>query len=204
MTSFTHKAAPPAPGFADLYTPKLVTVLREGYGLRQSPGRRHRRPDRRHRRPAIIHRHSRRIRGKPGAGPDHGDRWRLPRLGRSAAAGSRSAARPAPSSCWSTRPPRPTAWTGLILAVLLSGLLLALAGWLRLGTFVKFVPYPVTVGFTAGIAIIIGSSQLKDLFGLTLVRGRARAFPGESCPRSPPPRPPRTGTPSPLRPGRWP
>ena len=57
---------------------------------------------------------------------------------------------------------------GLILAVLMSGILLALAGWLRLGTFVKFVPYPVTVGFTAGIAIIIGSSQLKDLFGLTL------------------------------------
>ncbi|MCA8892820.1 MAG: hypothetical protein KDA56_13615, partial [Hyphomonas sp.] len=35
MTSFTQKAAPPAPGFADLYTPKLLTVLREGYGLHQ-------------------------------------------------------------------------------------------------------------------------------------------------------------------------
>ncbi|MCA8902150.1 MAG: SulP family inorganic anion transporter, partial [Hyphomonas sp.] len=57
---------------------------------------------------------------------------------------------------------------GLILAVFLSGLMLAAAGWLRLGTFVKFVPYPVTVGFTAGIAIIIFSSQIKDLFGLTL------------------------------------
>ncbi|WP_255360661.1 SulP family inorganic anion transporter, partial [Hyphomonas sp. ND6WE1B] len=33
MTSFTHKVAAPTPGFADLYTPKLVTVLREGYGL---------------------------------------------------------------------------------------------------------------------------------------------------------------------------
>lgn len=57
---------------------------------------------------------------------------------------------------------------GLILAVLLSGVLLTAAGLLRLGTFVKFVPYPVTVGFTAGIAIIILASQLKDLFGLTL------------------------------------
>lgn len=57
---------------------------------------------------------------------------------------------------------------GLILAVLLSGLMLMAAGLLRLGTFVKFVPYPVTVGFTAGIAIIILASQFKDLFGLTL------------------------------------
>ena len=39
---------------------------------------------------------------------------------------------------------------------------------LRLGTFIKFIPYPVTVGFTAGIAVIIFASQLKDLFGLTL------------------------------------
>ena len=57
---------------------------------------------------------------------------------------------------------------GLILATLLSGLLLVAAGFLRLGTFIKYIPYPVTVGFTAGIAIIIFVSQLKDLFGLTL------------------------------------
>jgi SulP family sulfate permease len=92
---------------------------------------------------------------------------------------------------------------GLILAVLMSGVLLALAGWLRLGTFVKFVPYPVTVGFTAGIAIIIGSSQLKDLFGLTLA-GPSRGPSSKSCPCSPPPRRRRTGTPLPSRRGRWP
>jgi len=57
---------------------------------------------------------------------------------------------------------------GLILAVMVSGLLLAITGWLRLGTFVKFVPYPVTVGFTAGISVIIFASQMKDLLGLTL------------------------------------
>ncbi|MGV6875058.1 SulP family inorganic anion transporter [Pseudochelatococcus sp. B33] len=57
---------------------------------------------------------------------------------------------------------------GLILATLLSGLLLALVGLLQLGTFIKYIPYPVTVGFSAGIAVIIFASQIKDLFGLTL------------------------------------
>lgn len=58
---------------------------------------------------------------------------------------------------------------GLILATFLSGFLLIAAGLLRLGTYVRFIPYPVTVGFTAGIALIIFASQIKDLFGLTLV-----------------------------------
>lgn len=57
---------------------------------------------------------------------------------------------------------------GLLLATMLSGLMLMLVGLLRLGTYIKFIPYPVTVGFTAGIAVIIFASQLKDLFGLTL------------------------------------
>lgn len=57
---------------------------------------------------------------------------------------------------------------GLILATLLSGLVLLLVGWLRLGTYIKYIPYPVTVGFTAGIAVIIFASQVKELLGLTL------------------------------------
>ncbi len=57
---------------------------------------------------------------------------------------------------------------GLILATMISGLFLAAAGLLRLGTFVKFIPYPVTVGFTAGIAAIIFASQLVPLLGLDL------------------------------------
>tara|TARA_R110002051_G_scaffold271530_2_gene332019 strand:- start:5096 stop:6781 length:1686 start_codon:yes stop_codon:yes gene_type:complete len=56
---------------------------------------------------------------------------------------------------------------GLILATAMSGLFLAAAGFLRLGTYVKFIPYPVTVGFTAGIAVIIFASQVKDLLGLS-------------------------------------
>ena len=57
---------------------------------------------------------------------------------------------------------------GLLLATILSGLMLLAAGLMRLGTFIKYIPYPVTVGFTAGIAVIIFASQLKDLFGLRL------------------------------------
>ena len=57
---------------------------------------------------------------------------------------------------------------GLILATFLSGLMMAAAGFLRLGTFIKLIPFPVTVGFTAGIAVIIFASQIKELFGLTL------------------------------------
>src|SRR6201999_692197 len=54
------------------------------------------------------------------------------------------------------------------LATVMAGIFLIAAGFLRLGTYIKFIPYPVTVGFTAGIAVIIFASQLKDLFGITL------------------------------------
>ena len=65
---------------------------------------------------------------------------------------------------------------GLILATILSGLLLTLAGVLRLGSYIKFIPYPVTLGFTAGIAVIIFASQIKDLAGLTLQAAEPAAF----------------------------
>jgi sulfate permease, SulP family len=57
---------------------------------------------------------------------------------------------------------------GLILATMLAGVLLLAMGFLRLGTYIKFIPYPVTVGFTAGIAVIIFASQLRQLLGLEL------------------------------------
>src|SRR6201996_6325604 len=68
---------------------------------------------------------------------------------------------------------------GVILATAMAGVLLIAAGFLRLGTYIKFIPYPVTVGFTAGIAVIIFASQLKDLFGITLTTKE----PGELVPK---------------------
>src|SRR3954468_8036341 len=68
---------------------------------------------------------------------------------------------------------------GVILATAMAGVFLIGAGLLRLGTYIKFIPYPVTVGFTAGIAVIIFVSQLKDLFGITLT-GKE---PGEFLPK---------------------
>ncbi|MBJ7412082.1 MAG: SulP family inorganic anion transporter [Phenylobacterium sp.] len=57
---------------------------------------------------------------------------------------------------------------GLILTVLLSGAMLALVGLLRLGSLIRHIPHAVTVGFTAGIAVTILASQIKDLAGLKL------------------------------------
>ena len=68
---------------------------------------------------------------------------------------------------------------GVILATSMAGVFLITAGLLRLGTYIKFIPYPVTVGFTAGIAVIIFASQLKDLLGITL----ATKEPGELIPK---------------------
>jgi len=59
---------------------------------------------------------------------------------------------------------------GLLLATFLSGFILLGIGLLRLGTYIKFIPYPVTVGFTAGIAVIIFASQLRPLLGLHLAQ----------------------------------
>lgn len=57
---------------------------------------------------------------------------------------------------------------GLLLTVLVSGLLLTLIGALGLGSLIRHMPHPVTVGFTCGVAGTIFSSQIRDLFGLTL------------------------------------
>ncbi len=55
---------------------------------------------------------------------------------------------------------------GLLLATMMAGVMLIGFGLARLGAAIKFIPYPVTVGFTSGIALIIFSSQVKDLLGL--------------------------------------
>ena len=57
-------------------------------------------------------------------------------------------------------------YPGLVLATLMAGAILVLMGVLKLGNLIKFIPYPVTAGFTSGIAVIIFIGQLKEFFGL--------------------------------------
>lgn len=162
----TRQAAARA-SFAELFTPKLVTVLREGYGLR-------------HLRMDAVSGLTVAIVALPlsmaiaiasGATPAQGlytaavGGFIVSLLG-----GSRFQIG-GPAGAFIVLVGATVAahgMDGLILATLVSGVLLALIGFLRLGTFIKFIPFPVTVGFTAGIAIIIFASQLKELLGLTL------------------------------------
>ena len=60
---------------------------------------------------------------------------------------------------------------GLIVATIIAGILLILMGIFRLGTLIRFIPYTITTGFTAGIAVTILIGQLKDFFGLTYEAG---------------------------------
>lgn len=59
-------------------------------------------------------------------------------------------------------------YDGLVLATLMAGVILVVAGLAGLGSWIKYIPEPVVVGFTSGIALIIFSSQIKDLFGLEI------------------------------------
>jgi len=158
---------PMKPGFRDLYTPKLFTVLREGYGLASLKA------------DAISGLTvaivalplSMAIAIASGVTPDRGLYTSI--IGGfivSAFGGSRFQIG-GPAGAFIVLVSATVAQhgvDGLLLAAFLSGIMLAAVGLLRLGAFIKYIPYPVTVGFTAGIAIIIFASQIKDLLGLTL------------------------------------
>jgi len=158
----------PEPNFAELFTPKLFTVLREGYGFSALKA------------DAVAALTvavvalplSMAIAIASGVTPDRGLYTAI--VGGflvSALGGSRFQIG-GPAGAFIVLVAATVAQhglDGLILATLLSGLILLAVGFLRLGTFIKYIPYPVTVGFTAGIAVIIFSSQLKELLGLTLV-----------------------------------
>ena len=161
----TTARADAAPRFTELFTPKLVTVLREGYGLAEL------------RADAIAGLTvaivalplSMAIAIASGATPAQGLYTAIVGgLLVSALGGSRFQIG-GPAGAFIVLVAAAVAQhgiDGLILATFLSGLMLAALGFLRLGTFIKFIPFPVTVGFTAGIAIIIFVSQLKELLGL--------------------------------------
>ena len=168
-------ARPAEPGFIELFTPKLVTILRERYGLADL------------RADAIAGLTvaivalplSMAIAIASGVTPDRGLYTAI--VGGflvSALGGSRFQIG-GPAGAFIVL----VALTvqihgidGLLLATIMSGVFLAAIGFLRLGTYIKFIPYPVTVGFTAGIAVIIFASQIKDLLGLTLAGAEPAAI----------------------------
>ncbi|MBX3007157.1 MAG: sulfate permease [Melioribacteraceae bacterium] len=58
--------------------------------------------------------------------------------------------------------------TGLAIATIMAGIILVIMGLVKFGSLIKFIPYPVVVGFTSGIALLIFSTQIKDFFGLNI------------------------------------
>jgi sulfate permease, SulP family len=157
----------PTPTFSQLFTPKLVTVLREGYGLRQlqadaTAGLT----------VAIVALPlSMAIAIASGASPAQGlytaiiGGFLVSLLG-----GSRFQIG-GPAGAFIVLVATTVhahGMDGLYLATILAGIMLIAIGFLQLGSYIKFIPYPVTVGFTSGIAVIIAVSQIKDLLGLSL------------------------------------
>lgn len=63
--------------------------------------------------------------------------------------------------------------SGLFFATILGGLIMVLMGLFRLGTLIKFIPYPITTGFTSAIAVVIFSTQIKDFLGLHIKTGES-------------------------------
>lgn len=166
MTAGNPQSAP-APGFGDLFTPKLVTVLKEGYGLEQL-----RKDAAAGLTVAVVALPlSMAIAIASGAKPEQGLYTAI--IGGfiiSALGGSRFQIG-GPAGAFIVLVASIVAqhgMDGLALATMMAGVMMAAAGFFRLGAYLKFIPYPVTVGFTAGIAVIIFASQLRDLFGLEL------------------------------------
>ncbi|CAN5339772.1 SulP family inorganic anion transporter [soil metagenome] len=178
MDASSAQSKPSQPTFAELFTPKFVTVLREGYSLDAF-------------RADVIAGLTVAIVALPlsmaiaiasGTTPDRGlyaaifGGFLVSMLG-----GSRFQIG-GPAGAFIILVAASVARHGIdgvLLATMISGLILIAAGFLRLGTYIKFIPYPVTVGFTAGIAVIIFASQIRDLLGITL----AAKEPGELIPK---------------------
>lgn len=163
----TEKSRYITPGFVELFTPKLITVLREGYGMAQL------------RADAIAGLTvaivalplSMAIAIASGATPAQGLYTAI--VGGilvSLLGGSRfQIGGPAGAFIVLVAATvQAHGMDGLLLATIMAGAILVVIGLLGLGTYIKFIPYPVTVGFTAGIAVIIFASQFKDLLGLDL------------------------------------
>ncbi|MCW6513087.1 SulP family inorganic anion transporter [Lichenifustis flavocetrariae] len=164
------------PTFAELFTPKLVTILREGYGLRDFQS------------DAIAGLTvaivalplSMAIAIACGLSPDRGLYTAI--VGGflvSALGGSRFQIG-GPAGAFIVlifSIVQRQGYDGLVLATMMAGVIMIVVGLLRWGTYIKYIPYPVTVGFTAGIAVIIFASQIKELLGLDVVKEPAALLP---------------------------
>jgi SulP family sulfate permease len=178
-TDFMDMSAPlrrPQPTFAELFTPKLVTILREGYGWADL-------------RADAVSGLTVAIVALPlsmaiaigsGLTPDKGLYTAI--VGGfliSALGGSRFQIG-GPAGAFIVLIAgivERHGYDGLVLATAMAGLMMMTVGFLRLGTYVKYIPFPVTVGFTAGIGVIILASQLKDLLGLDIAHEPAALLP---------------------------
>jgi SulP family sulfate permease len=174
------RAAPPSPSsgpsFAELFTPKLVTVFREGYGLADL------------RADAIAGLTvaivalplSMAIAIASGAAPERGLYTAI--IGGaliSLLGGSRFQVG-GPAGAFIVLIAaivEREGYSGLVLATLIGGAMLVAIGFLQLGTYIKYIPYPVTIGFTTGIAVIIFTSQLRELLGLDMASEPAAMIP---------------------------
>jgi sulfate permease, SulP family len=164
------------PTFAELFTPKLVTVLRENYGLRDLQA------------DAIAGLTvaivalplSMAIAIACGLSPDRGLYTAI--VGGffvSALGGSRFQIG-GPAGAFIVliyAIVERQGYDGLVLATMMAGAIMMIVGFMRWGTYIKYIPYPVTVGFTAGIAVIIFASQIKELLGLDVAREPAALVP---------------------------
>lgn len=68
-------------------------------------------------------------------------------------------------------------YQGLLMTMLITGVVLILAGLLKLGTYIKYIPYPVVLGFTGGIGLLLITTQFKDLLGLQIENVPVEVFP---------------------------
>jgi SulP family sulfate permease len=173
--STLSRLAPPEPGFVELFTPKLVTVLREGYNARKFQA-------------DMIAAMTVAIVALPlsmalaiasGTTPDRGLYTSIVAGFLISALGGSRFQIGGPAGAFIVLVSATIerhGYDGLVLAIIIAGLILMALGFLRLGTYIKYIPHPVIVGFTAGIALIILSSQLRDLAGLTLEGREPAAF----------------------------
>ncbi|MDP2359001.1 MAG: SulP family inorganic anion transporter [Beijerinckiaceae bacterium] len=170
MTHAANRGREPAPrpaDFADMFTPKLVTVLREGYSFANF------------RADAIAGLTvaivalplSMAIAIGSGAKPEHGLIASVVAGFIISALGGSRFQIGGPAGAFIVLVAAIIAqhgYQGFLVATIMGGVIMLALGYLRLGTYIKYIPHPVTVGFTAGIAVIIFAGEIKDFFGLRL------------------------------------